>query len=410
MATFNEALRKGAQALEISDEVLREALRSADITEETWVHCREQDFLEGVQGRLKTKSVERSAIRVRAAFAAMNQTLQGAPVGLPQGLTAEAATVEQLLQIVDVRVPESEVMEALLNKRVPGQGETTFREIAFFVLKGEDKHMELDRPATRAVVDLLRKGMPVGADEIVDPDTRKTYVVYRYDELPTAQAHMIDPLFPEQDLKLGKLSTRFNVIVPRDGWSEEKHRLLLFLRQKGKVRAPQDKPAYEETVQHFANDRVEELLDRYGGKGVYEKAKRLPLGSPAGLPSISRGGSSAGTSGAARAWSGSEGAGQDLRLSSLPREKARDLLLLGRVEDHRRLLSEIGLTPKGNKDDLVKQILAADPPLRLVHDHVVMDGEQIVDGILEVVSGVPAQEISWRVFLDAARNNPGSAY
>lgn len=288
MTLFARALKKAAESLEIGEDVLGQALTQAGINEGVWSHVREDEFVAEVGNRLKTKSQERTAFRLRAAFAVMTQTFQGTPVGLPPGVSPKSATVEQLIQAVDIRDPGSDVMAALLQKTVPGQKGIKMHEVAFFALRGEGEAVELDRERTRAVIDLLRRGMPPAEDELLDPATKQTYVVYSYDELPTAQTQVIDPLFPDEVLHLGAVSTQFNVLVPRPGFDEEKHRLLLFLRIKEKVKAPKDKPAYEETVELFAKDRVEELLDRYGARGVYEKAKRLPIGSGAGLPSICR--------------------------------------------------------------------------------------------------------------------------
>jgi hypothetical protein len=104
-------------------------------------------------------------------------------------------------------------------------------------------------------------------------------VVYRADELPQAQV-FVDPLFPEQDLASG-VSQPFQVVV-RPRLADEAHQLLLLLRSREKVPRPTSRVECEELVQLFAAASLDELLERFSARGVYEKAARLPL------PSITR--------------------------------------------------------------------------------------------------------------------------
>ena len=92
---------------------------------------------------------------------------------------------------------------------------------------------------------------------------------------------------PDQNLKLG-VSMPFGVIV-RPRLNDEQHQLLLLLRLKERIKAPESKPACEALVGDFSTMADEALLEKYGGRGVYEKAARLAAGAPAGLPNIVRG-------------------------------------------------------------------------------------------------------------------------
>lgn len=280
MGQFAGAVAKGAAVLGVAADALLGELAGAGITEEVWDHVKEEDFVAGLTKLSTTKALP--VFKLRKAFAVIGQTVLGAPAGLPPGTKPEAATVDQLISAVDLDDPESDVMGALLKHRtgLKGKKGQKLGDVAFIVLDADGK---FDGAATRAVVDLMRRGMPPAADEIVDPQTGKPYVVYRHDELPTTQV-LIDPVFPDKDLRL-RLSMRFKVPIRL---TEEKHRLLLLLRRKGKVAAPADKPECEQLLQRFAEMSVEQLLDKYGALGLYTKAKRLPMGAPAGLPNIVR--------------------------------------------------------------------------------------------------------------------------
>lgn len=345
MATWSDAIGAAAKRLSVQPSELENTLQKAEINEELWPHVSVDDFVNALKPHLGAKQPP----IMKAAYHDMNAVLQGKPVGL--SVASSVATVDQLIQAIDPTEPEkSEPLAELLGRPVPGQSGLTFKEIAFMVL---DDKGNLDRPATRAVVELLRKGMPPEPDEILDPEKKRTYVVYRHSELPGTQNY-IDPLFPEEDLKLG-VSMRFKLIVhPR--LQKEQHQLLLFLRRKGRISDKQvsDRPACEALVNDFATLSQEALLEKYGGRGVYEKAARLPEGAPAGLPNI------------VRAASGRPGIDKGVSMGRAAERspgKASDFvrdcvtrLPVGILKD---ILSVGGLPLSGNRDELIDRLSSA---------------------------------------------------
>lgn len=347
MPTFEDAIQRGAKRLNIPAELLVDTMRQAAMTADVWVHVTLDDFVRELDGRLKGKGQPVSTYLLRAAHADMNQLLQGTTVGLPPGITPTTATVEQLVEVVDLRDPDSPAMQALLDREVAG---TKLRDVAFFVLRGETtEETELDRQATRTVLDLLRRGLPAAADELVDP-SGTVYVVYRFDELPSTQ-HLIDPMFPHLELKLG-ISTPFQVVVG-SRLSKEQHQLLLFMRSKGKVPEPKSKPACEDLLAEFRTRPLKELLDRYGARGVYEKAARLPEGAPAGLPTVVR---TAKPAHGTREAASSSDSFRAARVSAMGRVFASYAFGVN-VPELRGVLGAMGASQAGTKEDLVNRLM-----------------------------------------------------
>lgn len=283
MASFDEAVRKGAERLHVQADELAKALAKASVRDDNWVHVTADDFVAAMAEELKSgifSSRKPAVWDLRAAHAAINAVLQGTATELPGNVSPAQATAEQLIMAVDVRQPGSEVMDELLRREVAGRA---LAETPFFVLH---ENGELDRQGTRRVIELLRRGMPPGEDEVLDPGPpERTYVVYRSEDLPAAQEY-VDPLFPDEVLKLG-VSTRFQVVV-RPKLTDEQAQLLLFLRLRGKVAEPLDKATCMDLIDLVRTRSLREILERHGAIGAYEKALRLPVGATSGLPTITR--------------------------------------------------------------------------------------------------------------------------
>lgn len=345
MAKWMEVVAAGAGALGMPEREFLDLLTKAQISEDVWSDVSDEDFVSALKPHLGAKP----PFVMKKAHRSMCQAFQDRPT-LPSNISLETATLDQLIEGIDARAPEkSDCLTELLRRNVPGQGEgVTFADISFLVLSDKG---ELDKKSTRAVIELLRRGMPPSQDEILDPESRRTFVIYSRAELPGAQ-DFIDPLFPDEDLKLG-VSMPFKVVV-RPPLNDEQHQLLLFLRLKGKVKQPADKPACEGLVRDFSTLSQKETLDKYGGHGVYEKAARLPEGAPAGLPNVVRSGRRTGFSaGAARSFQNLPST--DKRVSEYVRWVITPLPVTGL----RDILAAAGLPTAGNKDTLVDRVVDA---------------------------------------------------